>query len=48
MNYTCYQAIIDWMEETYKSDACVPQEEFEVVVKTLLDEIKDIKKVFEY
>lgn len=48
MNYTCYQLIIDWMKETYKSHACVRQEEFEEVVKTLLDEIKDIKKVFEY
>lgn len=48
MNYTCYQPIIDWMEETYKSHESVLQEEFEEVVKTLLDEIKDIKKVFDY
>lgn len=48
MNYICYKPIIDWMQETYKSHACVPQEEFEVVIKTLLDEIKDIKKVFQY
>lgn len=48
MNYTCYQPIIDWIEETYKSHESVLQEEFEEVVKTLLDEIKDIKKVFDY